>query len=51
MPEQLKITRGSPRFIVVQGDKILTHKFGRRSWNQDVLPLIERLAAESVTTR
>jgi hypothetical protein len=49
--ERLNITRGSPRFIVVQEDKILTHKFGRGSWNQHVLPLIERLTAERVTTR
>ena len=42
VPEQLGITRGTPRFIVVRGDKVLLHKFGRRTWSTDVLPLIER---------
>jgi len=44
--EKLDIRSGSPRFIVVAGDKILTHNFGRESWNRRVLPLIERRVAE-----
>lgn len=45
--EKLNINRGSPRFIVVSGDKILLHRFGRSAWNERVLPLIERTVART----
>lgn len=43
---KLGIRSGSPRFIVVSGDTILIHRFGRGSWNTNVLPLIERTLAQ-----
>jgi hypothetical protein len=43
--EKLKIRSGSPRFIVLDGDEILIHKFGTHAWSRDVLPLIERRVA------
>jgi hypothetical protein len=49
--ERLNIRSGSPRFIVVEGDKLLIHRFGTGGWSRDVLPLVERLVAERAALR
>jgi hypothetical protein len=43
--ENLGIRSGSPRFILVEGRKILIHRFGTAAWTQSVLPMIERWVA------
>jgi hypothetical protein len=44
--EKLRIKSGTPRFIVIKGQKVVMHQFGIYSWSDHVLPLIERLVAE-----
>ena len=44
--DQLKITRGTPRFIVAKDGKVLIHKFGTSSWDRDVFPLVRRLVSQ-----
>jgi hypothetical protein len=49
--EKLAIRSGSPRFIVVEGRKIVTHRYGQGAWNAHVLPLIERMVARQAAAR
>lgn len=44
--EKLGIRSGSPRFILVAGNTIVMHRFGRSAWNESVLPRIEQWVAE-----
>ena len=40
-----RLTRGTPRFIVISGNDILISTFGTGSWERDVLPVIRRAVA------
>lgn len=41
--DELRLTRGTPRFILVKDRKILASYFGTRSWESEMVPTI-RLA-------
>ncbi len=41
--DELRLTRGTPRFILVKDRKILASYFGTRSWQSEMVPTI-RLA-------
>jgi hypothetical protein len=41
--DQLRISRGTPRFIVVVDGKVVRHKFGVRSWQTEIYPLLQSL--------
>lgn len=37
-----RLSRGTPRFIVIRDDDVLISAFGTGSWERDVLPVIRR---------
>ena len=44
--DALTLKRGTPRFIVAAGGKVLIHQFGQASWEASVHPLILKLVSE-----
>lgn len=45
--DRLKLKSGTPRFIVMADDKIVLHRFGKASWQKDVLPKLAELTASN----
>lgn len=41
--DELKISRGTPRYIVLKGREIQMYKSGTGSWKREVLPLLSQL--------
>ena len=44
--DKLKITKGTPRFIVVVGHDVRLQRFGLYSWDTNVYPSLKQLVSE-----
>lgn len=49
--DRLKLKSGTPRFIVMADDRIVLHRFGKASWQKDVLPKLAELNGARTATK